>query len=567
MNPEQQQNDQAAYSADTERLRELDQVRSRFFANISHEFRTPLTLILAPLETLLNRVPPDSREEMLYLMMQRNARRLLNLINQVLDLARLEAGNLELHNKPGQVVELLKSLATSFAPLAENRRIDFRYELPDEEWRAFLDMDKLEKIVVNLLSNACKYTPDGGVISLQAQISPAEGREEKFQTLTLTVTDNGIGIEQDQMEKIFDRFYQADSGQSQKRESTGIGLALTKELVELYGGTIGVESKAGMGTRFTVTLPLETVKDEGNAPGAEAFYSSGSTLANAMAAGQPDVIPSLYPEPDYPSSTGEPTGEEQPVLLIVEDNLELSAFMAAAFRSQYQVLEAGNGKLGWEKALETVPDVVVSDVMMPVMDGMELSRKLKTDERTSHIPLVLLTAQADHKSRLEGLTTGADDYLTKPFHLGELQLRVRNLVEGRKRLREKFKGKPAIEPTQLAVTPADERFLKRTIAIINDHIDEADFTAEAFEKEVGLSHVQFYRKMKALTGQAPGEFLRNYRLQQAAMLLRGRHGNVTEVAYTVGFTSLAYFTRCFRALYGMSPSDYISNQDHPQLTS
>jgi DNA-binding response OmpR family regulator len=261
---------------------------------------------------------------------------------------------------------------------------------------------------------------------------------------------------------------------------------------------------------------------------------------------------------------GELQSGEKPIILIVEDNVELLSFIALQFHSHYQVLEAPNGKIGWQKALEAIPDIVISDVMMPEMDGIALSRKLKADERTSHIPLILLTAKATEESKLDGLQTGADDYLTKPFSIAELQLRVSNLVEGRRRLRERYSRQIIIQPAQVAVTAADEKFLKRVISIIVEHIDEADFTAEVFEKEVGLSHVQFYRKMKSLTNQAPGEFLRNYRLQQAAMLLKGRHGNVSEIAYTVGFTSLAYFTRCFKALYGQAPSQYLSSQTPSQ---
>jgi CheY-like chemotaxis protein/two-component sensor histidine kinase len=539
-------------------LSEIDQMRSRFFANVSHEFRTPLTLILAPLETLLATAPPDTKEYLLLEMMQRNARRLLHLINQLMDLSKLEAGSLQLELKPGAVVGFLRSLAETFAPLAENRRVTFTYHLPESDWIGLLDADKLEKIVVNLLSNACKFTPDGGAITLNVRAENRKNGEADKDTLVITVTDNGIGIEPQQLERIFDRFYGGGS-HIQSREGTGIGLALTKELVELYGGSIHVTSQAGQGAVFTVTLPLETA----DAPVSEnprAQVAHTLTLATMMDTGQSDLLTERWEEgiqPDTPPAFPPP---EKPVVLIVEDNIELSAFIALQFRSRYQVLEATNGEAGWQKALESVPDIVISDVMMPHMDGIELSRKLKTDERTSHIPLILLTAKAAAENKMDGLQAGADDYLTKPFSIAELLVRVENLVEGRRKLRERYGRQITLQPAQIAVTTADERFLKRVIAIIIDHIDEADFTADAFEKEVGMSHVQFYRKMKSLTNQAPGEFLRNYRLQQAAMLLRGKHGSVSEVAYTVGFTSLAYFTRCFKALYGQTPSEYLAAQ-------
>jgi DNA-binding response OmpR family regulator len=386
--------------------------------------------------------------------------------------------------------------------------------------------------------------------------------------------DNGIGIEEEQIKKIFDRFYQGDNAQVQQRESTGIGLALTKELVELHGGTIHVESKAGQGTTFAVNLPLKTATEAIPTALKSTPFSPGGAIANAIAAGQPERVTVAWEEVIQPAvqtisdkadlQNGELQSGEKPIILIVEDNVELLSFIALQFHSHYQVLEAPNGKIGWQKALEAIPDIVISDVMMPEMDGIALSRKLKADERTSHIPLILLTAKATEESKLDGLQTGADDYLTKPFSIAELQLRVSNLVEGRRRLRERYSRQIIIQPAQVAVTAADEKFLKRVISIIVEHIDEADFTAEIFEKEVGLSHVQFYRKMKSLTNQAPGEFLRNYRLQQAAMLLKGRHGNVSEIAYTVGFTSLAYFTRCFKALYGQAPSQYLSSQTPSQ---
>ncbi|MDO1450217.1 ATP-binding protein [Rhodocytophaga aerolata] len=542
---------------ETQELFDQEQLRLSFFANISHEFKTPLTLILAPLETLLATAQPESKEHLLYLMMQQNARRLLNLINQLLELSKLEAGSLKLEPTPGEVMGLLRSLAATFAPLAENRRIDFQCRLPEVEWIALFDSDKVEKIVVNLLSNACKFTPDGGTILLEVSVSNVEKNEQTDTTLIIEVTDNGIGIEEDQLANIFDRFYQGNHFPIRERESSGIGLALTKELVELHGGSIEVDSKSGQGTCFCVRLPLKTAIEPLSSTRNPDFFLRSFT--NALAAGQPENSTSSWREIFQPPAPNALVVGDKPLLLIVEDNKELSAFIALHFHSAYKVLEVSNGMLGWQKALETIPDIIISDLMMPEMDGIELSRMLKADERTSHIPIILLTAKTAQQSKIEGLQSGADDYLTKPFSTAELQLRVTNLVEGRKRLRERYSRQISLQPAQLAVTPADEKFLKRVIAIIIDHIDEVDFTAESFEREVGMSHVQLYRKMKSLTNQAPGEFLRNYRLQQAAMLLKAKHGNVTEVAYTVGFTSLAYFTRCFKELYGLTPSEYIAD--------
>jgi DNA-binding response OmpR family regulator len=250
--------------------------------------------------------------------------------------------------------------------------------------------------------------------------------------------------------------------------------------------------------------------------------------------------------------------EDKPLLLIVEDNKELSAYIASHFQGHFVVIEASDGKKGLQQAFATIPDLIISDVMMPVMDGIELCKQLKTDERSSHIPVILLTAKAGEKSKLEGLETGADDYLTKPFSGAELQTRVHNLIEGRKRLRERFSREVTLQPADIAVTSADEKFLERIMAILEANFMEASFSLESFEKEAGLSRTQFYRKLKALTSQAPGEFLRNFRLQKAVMLLKGGHGNISDVAYSVGFNSLSYFTRCFKEFYGKSPSEYIA---------
>ncbi|CAN5764217.1 two-component regulator propeller domain-containing protein [soil metagenome] len=564
VNRERLKNDLKLQRLEAEKLHELDQLRSRFFANISHEFRTPLTLILGPLEKLLAN-PEEEGKHPLFRMMQRNAGRLLQMIHQLLDLSKLEAGSLQLDAKPGNLTQFLRTLAASFSSLAESQHIAFRAHFPQKDVLAPYDADKLEKIVVNLLANAFKFTPDGGSVSLQVDL-PEEG-EEKTGVLEIMVADSGIGMEQDQLEKIFDRFYQADASPTREREGTGIGLALTKELVELHKGTIEVDSQVGQGTRFLVRLPLPTVQVAEQLPEeAPLALSAIASLSGRPAAVLPAPASAQDQAPSF--AQDENPHPEKPVLLIVEDNKDLSGYMAGLFQLTHQVIEAGNGEQGLQQAFATVPDLVISDVMMPVMDGITLCQKLKTDERTSHIPVILLTAKAGEESKLEGLETGADDYLTKPFRATELQLRVKNLIEGRRRLRERFSRHVILQPADVAITSADEKFLQKVLAVVEANLAEADFSAEAFERAVGMSHVQFYRKMKALTDQAPGEFLRNFRLQRAAALLTGHHGNVTEVAYAVGFNSLAYFTRCFKQFYGQSPTEYLAAQaapaQHPQ---
>ncbi len=547
VNRERLKNDLKIKQIEAEKLQELDHLRAHLFANISHEFRTPLTLILSPLEKLLaTEKEPDTYK--LYQMMRRNANRLLHLISQLLDLSKLEAQCLKLETKPGNVMALLQPLAASFTSLGESRHIHFSTQFLSSDRTVFFDADKLEKMVVNLLSNAFKFTPEGGCVLLQVSMTVREGNEEDIM-LEIVVKDTGMGLTGEEQEKIFDRFYQADNSHTREMEGAGIGLAFTKELVSLHGGNISVRSQVGEGSSFTVELPLRAAsKHDWRNLSDESAKMAKTRSKELLSKSYQESIPSV-------AENVHPT-EEQPVLLIVEDNEELLDYMAMQFQADYQVIKTVNGKMGLQKAIETIPDLVVSDVMMPVMDGIAFSKALKADERISHIPLILLTAKAGEASKLEGLQTGADDYLTKPFNGAELQARIKNLMEGRKRLRERFGREITLQPGDMAITSADEKFLQRVMAIMADHLEDTDFTLESFEKAVALSHVQFYRKLKALTNHAPGEFLRHYRLQQAAILLKGQQGNVSEVAYAVGFNSLAYFTRCFKGFYRQTPSEY-----------
>jgi signal transduction histidine kinase/DNA-binding response OmpR family regulator len=536
LNRERMKNDLKLKQVEADKLHELEGIRSRFFANISHEFRTPLTLIIGPLEKLLA-ASEEKQHYTLYQMMERNARRLLHLINQLLDLSKLEFGNLKLETKPGNINQFLQILAANFTSLAESRNIHFHTQFEHIESIVELDEDKIEKIVVNLLSNAFKFTPDGGTIALLADIKK-DAADERLIILEITVADSGIGIEEKEAGNIFDRFYQVDGSQTREKEGTGIGLALTKELVELHKGIITVESEVGKGTTFMVRLPLSIHKKLSQ--GAPLLPEPLDNNNNNSLLDRPQIAQNLSQEVLLKEEIAQ---EDKPLLLIVEDNKELSAYIASHFQSHFVVIEASDGQKGLQQAFATIPDLIISDVMMPVMDGIELCKQLKTDERSSHIPVILLTAKAGEKSKLEGLETGADDYLTKPFSGAELQTRVHNLIEGRKRLRERFSREVTLQPADIAVTSADEKFLERIMAILEANFMEASFSLESFEKEAGLSRTQFYRQLKALTSQAPGEFLRNFRLQKAVMLLKGGHGNISDVAYSVGFNSLSYFTR------------------------
>jgi signal transduction histidine kinase/ligand-binding sensor domain-containing protein/DNA-binding response OmpR family regulator len=523
-----------------DKLRELDTLKSQFFANISHEFRTPLTLILGTLEGLLEDKKNPARFRPQFELLQRNAGRLLQLINQLLDLSRLEAGRLRLDEKPGNLAQCLGVIAGSFASMAERQGIRYDMDLPREPvWAAF-DADKLEKILGNLLSNAFKFTPRGGTVTFAACVASGEDGHQ----LHVVVTDTGIGIPSEQLSRIFDRFYQVDHSPTRAYGGSGIGLALAKELTELHRGRISVESTVGSGTTFAVALALPVAQPD-----------AGAVHHPALPDGLEAAGPVHTPE-ESGAAAGSPPYQTK--VLIVEDNADLRSYIRAGLPQHYQLMEAENGLKGWEAALEGLPDLVITDVMMPELDGLTLCQRLKTHAATLHIPVILLTARAGTEDKIEGLLTGADDYLTKPFHGRELSVRATNLIEERKRLREHFGRQVLLQPAPPKFQSADEAFLEKVIKAVEGHLGEADFDVEGLGQEVGLSRVQLYRKLYALTGQPPSDFIRTLRLRRGAELLAGKAGNVSEVAYRVGFKEPSYFSRCFSQAYGCSPSEYRS---------
>jgi signal transduction histidine kinase/DNA-binding response OmpR family regulator len=538
-----------------EKLQEIDRVKSRFFANISHEFRTPLTLILGPLEKLLaeNVQEPVKKQ---YRLMLRNGRRLLRLINQLLDLARLEAGSMSLKARQENIVQLLKGIVLSFSSLAERKQITLKFHASEESIIVYVDRDKLEKIVSNLLSNAFKFTPEGGKISVQLTVNSDQLTANQLYTdhcLLITVEDTGIGIHPDKLEKIFDRFYQADDSYTREQEGSGIGLALTKELVELHHGEIYVISEIGKGSTFIVRLPLgkEHLKQE---EVVEEVFSDQFSVISEQGVDSPSIQPSIDP-----SIQAQATSDQQPVLLIVEDNADVRAYIRDYLDEDYQIIEAVDGNEGFEEAVRVVPDLIISDVMMPKIDGYELCRKLKTDERTSHIPVILLTARAGGESKVEGLETGADDYIIKPFDARELQVRVKNLIEQRRKLRECFRKEITLQPKAIAITSMDEQFLQKAMAAVEQNLSDAEFSTDEFARQVAMSRSQLHRKLYALTGQSTHEFIRAYRLHRAAQLLQHRAGTVSEICYDVGYNSLSHFAKAFREQFGQSPSEFAAS--------
>ena len=545
--------------AEARHLQDLDSLRSRFFANISHEFRTPLTLLLGPLQRL--EADPEGGSTSLFAMMTRNARRLGQLIDQLLDLSRLEAGRLPLRWHHDDPAAFLRALSDPFATLADDRDISFTASIPAEPLTAWFDADVLEKVVGNLLSNALKFTPETGSASIVVRISEAaEPRpipsppaadppagEAAARLLTVAVANTGSYIPPAEQAHVFDRFRQLAG--STRAGGSGIGLALVKELVALQHGDITLSSDPDRGTCFTVILPLFLTPPPGASeePAEEPLIPEGTAVAAARA----EVGPLDDGEADAASAAA-------PSVLVVEDNSDLRAFVVQELVSRYRVREAPDGEQGLATALAEIPDLVVSDVMMPGMDGFELCGRLKDDLRTSHVPVILLTARAGIESRLEGLERGADDYLAKPFDPRELRVRIANLIATRRKLQEQYATQVlTLEPEAMPVTSADERFLRRCREVIDENLDNDEFTVEIFAKEVGLSRAQLHRKLKAITDLAPRDLLRTQRLKRAAHLLEGRYGNVTEVAYAVGFKSLSHFARSFREQFGVSPSDYL----------
>ena len=533
----------------TEELKQTQAAKDRIFTNISHEFRTPLTLIRGPVEKLLSEEKrEDVREH--YEMILKNTNRLLTLVNQLLDLSKLDSGKLQFNLRKIDLVELIKGRAASFESLAKQNQIEFSIITPDSPVIEWFNRDFIEKIVTNLLSNAFKFTSRGGKVSLTLNtirqpdsISSIVNDNTSISQIEIKVADTGIGINPDQLNKIFDRFYQLNDFYTGKLEGTGIGLSIVKDIVELCKGEISVESEPGYGSTFTVRLPL---KIEQNNP--DLNFEFGKETGNY----------------DQKSSVNQEIKKERQKnrsnfsqLLIVEDNPDMRKYIRMGLDDMYTICEAVNGVDGFEKAIKLNPDLIISDVLMPLKDGIEFCKIIKTNWETSHIPVILLTAKASDEEKLEGLETGADDYLTKPFDSKELYIRIRNLLEQRKHLKEKFSKEIKISPETITSNSIDNEFLKRAFSIAEKNLANTEFNSETFAEEMYLSRSQLHRKLHAVTGLSTGEFLRTFRLKHAAQMLLEKRYSISEIAFRVGFTSPSYFTKVFRKQFNYLPSEFI----------
>ncbi|MCP5106741.1 MAG: response regulator [bacterium] len=547
----------------SEKLQEMDKVKSRFFANISHEFRTPLTLISGPIEQMISDKRNGEQKERLNLVL-RNSHRLLTLINQLLDLSRFDSGKMKLQASPQNIIPFLKGILASFELAAAQKKINLVFSPEEENIILYFDAEKLEEVICNLLSNAFKFTPGKGTITVGvkkiAANEGASGDVNAVRFLDISISDTGIGISKDQLAHIFDRFYQAKgtSGElyTHARRGTGIGLALARESVTLHHGKIDVHSSKGKGTEFIVRLPMGKAHLK-----ADEIVELSKIPRDDKAQGKISAL-SLLDQEENPEETAvaetnennsEPEAQEKNVILVVEDNADVRQFVRGALEPLYTVKEAADGREGIQRAKEIIPDLIISDIMMPEADGYELCSKLKTDINTSHIPIVLLTAKASEENILEGLETGADDYITKPFNTKILCTRIKNLIDLRRNMQEKLQRQLILQPAEISVSSMDKTFIAEVQEAIEKNLSETEFNVERLGKKLYMSRATLYRKIQALTGESPRDFIRSYRLKRGAQLLKDNFGNVTEVAFEVGFSSTAYFTKCFKDKFHQKP--------------
>ncbi|KAA3617505.1 MAG: hybrid sensor histidine kinase/response regulator [Calditrichaeota bacterium] len=510
---------------ETEKLKEVNNMKSRFFASISHEFRTPLTLISGPVERLLKQISNKKQISDLN-RIQDNATRMNKLVDMYLELSRLESGNITLQKEEQNIIPILKSILASFESIAEAKEIELQFRSSIFSAICMVDTEKFELIIINLISNAIKFTPQNGIVTLCAETSEMQNQ------LLIKVEDTGVGIPQNQLSNIFKMYYQVENEINKRISGTGIGLTMAKELTQLHGGKIEVESILGVGTTFEITIPVSAVHEIS----VEEKSGTNRQLTN----------------PNF-----DEIDRDKKLILIVEDNHQMQDYIKSHLDDEYEIKLAADGKQGFAKAIKTNPALIISDVMMPEMDGYEFCSKIKNDFRTSHVPVILLTAKIEDKDMMEGLATGADNYLKKPFKAAELHVRIKNLIENRSRLHRKFQTDQRMDLKEFKVTSADELFLEKCHNIINENLSKSEFSVQDFANEMALSRIHLYRKLKALTGLNTNKYIQTIRLKKAALLLVSGHGNISQVAYDCGFSNPSYFAEAFKEMFSISPTEYV----------
>lgn len=510
---------------DAAQLRAFEEAKVKYLMNVSHEFRTPVSLIVGPVETLLQQEGDPAKKNQLSLI-KRNARRLLNLVNQVLDFRQLEAHETKLYPSEGDLIAFINELVVSFKDISERKHIHFTFSTTLDRYYTAFDGEKIERILFNLLSNAFKFTPRGGDISLSIEKSNTEG-------ISIAVKDTGVGIDKSATGQVFDRFFQAPAD-GVLNQGSGIGLSITREFVKLHGGSIEAESISGKGSTFTVQLPLPLMEEPVQAK--HALYDNSILLEK--------------PAHDTPAS-------EMLTLLLVEDNEDFRYYLKDNLRHHYKIVEAADGKEGWQKALAAHPQVIVSDISMPYMDGIELCQKIKSDKRTGHIPVILLTALTGDAHQLKGLETGANDYLTKPFNFQILNARIKNLFELNQSLKNTYTRQLKIVSPEITVESEDDKLMRAVAAYIEDNLNSTKLSVEDLSRHVCMSRGTFYSKIVALTGETPVEYIRSVKLNKAAALLENSDMKIAQIGYAVGFTTPNYFARAFKTKFNMLPSEYL----------
>jgi len=523
-------------ATERKRLKEVNQLKNSLFTNITHEFRTPLTVIKGMTDTIKSNIKNKELDtiDTSIEMIQRNNDGLLHLVNEMLDLAKLENGNMELQLVQADVIPFLKYISESFNSLAEENKINLIVYSEIDTLIMDFDTDKLTSIISNLLSNAIKFTPELGKIIVH--INQITTKEQPF--LFIKIKDNGIGISSKELPNIYNRFYQTDASAIRKNEGTGIGLALTKELIELMKGTITAKSTLNKGSEFSLMIPVTnraTVSEDVQINNEPATYLSNTSTIH--------------------SEQSLETNSELPLVLIIEDNMDVAHYLKTCLTNKYETIHAINGEVGIEMALEKIPDIIISDVMMPEKDGFEVCKTLKTDERTDHIPIIILTAKASIEDKLKGLSHGADAYLAKPFIKEELFTRLDQLVALRKKLITKIQNDEFGNLLKKRTKNPKLQFLQKVIKLIHEDIDNSNLGSGDIAKKLLISDSQIYRKIKAITGKSTAIFIRSIRLKYAKDLLSNTDKTVSEVAYEAGFKDPSWFSRTFKDEFGFTPSE------------
>jgi signal transduction histidine kinase/ligand-binding sensor domain-containing protein/DNA-binding response OmpR family regulator len=520
------------------RMHQLDLMKIKFFTNVSHEFRTPLSLILSPIDSLIKTVDKADQQSQLATI-KRNGKRLLNLVNQLLDFRKMEYNELKLSLKQGDIIKFIKEVSASFMDVAHQKKIEFLIESEVYSYVTNFDHDKIERILFNLLSNAFKFTPSGGQISVMLNLYRCGINEEK-NNLEIKVIDTGIGIATENQGKIFDRFFQDDMPESLLNQGSGIGLSITKEFVKMQGGSIELESELNYGSCFTVILPVEQQCEKKEL---EVIAETGTETLVAVTSKMNPVLP----------GAGKKT-----TILLIEDNDDLRFYLKDNLKNSFHIIEAVNGKDGWQKALSMHPKLIVSDISMPEMNGIELCKKIKSDARTAQIPVILLTALTTEEDQLAGLDSGANDYILKPFNFEILLSKIHNSLQMHQTLKTTYQKQIEVKAEDIHIVSEDEKFLKNAFEHIELNITKINFSVEELSKQLNLSRVSLYKKLLTLTGKTPVDCIRTVRLKRAVQLLEKSQLSIANVAYEVGFNNPTYFSKVFKEEYGILPSEYVS---------